>query len=358
MASYNLDFFDTYYLAGAVQEISPAPTWFRDRYFPTTSGDMYAADKVLVEYRDGERRLAPFVVPQVGSIPIARTGYTVREYSPPDIKISRTLTLDDLQKRGFGEALLPNTPRAERARRLTMEDLTDLNRRITRREEWLAAQVLQNNGFAAVSYIDNKTVGQEFSVNFYSADEGNTALYTAANPWNAGGDFWGDVETMCGLLADRGLPVADLVIGPAVSQFIQSDENVRKRLDATYRMEYGSVALNITAPGVVRLGRLNFGGFELDIFSVREQYQDTDGTMKRYFPADGALVTAPGCGHMMYARVTQMEDGEYRDFAQPRVPKMIYDDVNDSRSLRLWSRPFAAPVNKSPYIFAPGVVTV
>jgi hypothetical protein len=148
-----------------------------------------------------------------------------------------------------------------------------------------------------------------------------------------------------------------LVVGPAVAQFIQTDEDVRKRLDATYRMEYGGISPSITHPGVARLGRLNFGGFELDIYAVREMYEDDDGTMKRYFPTDGALVTAPGCGHMMYAQVTQMEDGEYRDFAQPRVPKMIYDEPNDSRNLRMWSRPFAAPKQKAPYIFAPNVVT-
>jgi len=42
--------FDTYYLAGMVQEIVPVQTFFRDRYFPTNdSTDIFNADKQLVE---------------------------------------------------------------------------------------------------------------------------------------------------------------------------------------------------------------------------------------------------------------------------------------------------------------------
>ena len=85
----NIDVFDTYYMAGMVQEIVPPATFFLNRYFPTGAGDIFAADKVLVEYQDGDRKLAPFVVPRVGDIPIARGGYEIHEFEPPRIMPSR-----------------------------------------------------------------------------------------------------------------------------------------------------------------------------------------------------------------------------------------------------------------------------
>lgn len=354
----NIDFFDTYYLAGVVQEIVPPATFFRDRYFPTNpETDIFAADKVLVEYREGDRRLAPFVVQRKGDVPIGRKGYEVHEIEAPYIAPSRFLTMDDLRKRGYGEALYVGSTPAERAAALQLQDLTDLDLRITRREEWMAAQTMINNGCSAVAYIDDTTKGEPFYIYYYDTTKGNPAIYTVANKWDdTGGNFMGDVTAMCVDLAERGLPATDLVIGSAVAQFIQNDEKLYKLLD-NRRMEYGQIAPQLRTSGVSWLGRLNFGGFDLDIFVVRETYVDDDGVTKPYFPAKSAMVTAPNCGHMMYAQITQIEpDNEYHTFAMKRVPKFIVDRDKDTRKLRLASRPLAAPKQKAPWIYAADVV--
>ena len=352
-----LSIFDTYYMAGLVPAIVPVQTFFRDRYFPTGAADIFAADKVLVEYEDGDNKLAPFVVKRAGDIPIARGGYEIHEYEPPYIAPSRLLTLDDLSRRGFGEAILPNKTQAERATALQIKDLSTLDQRIVRREEWMAAETMINNGCTMTAYIDKDTQGETYDIFYYNTSGSNPALYTASTQWDSGGDFWSDVEAMCASLAERGLPAADLVVGSTVGQFILDDEKAAKRLD-NRRMEFGTIAPKITSPGVSWLGRLNFGGFELDIFSVRETYADIAGATQRYFPAKSAMVTAPGCGHMMYGQVTQIEpDNEFHTFAQKRVPKFIVDRSTDSRKLRLAARPLAAPKQKAPWIYAPDVVT-
>lgn len=349
----NIDFFDTYYLAGAVQGIVPQTTFFKDRYFPTNpQTDIYAADKVLVEFQDGDRRLAPFVVQRKGDIPIARQGYEVHEFEAPYIAPSRFLTLDDLNKRGFGEALYSNSTPADRAAALQLRDLTDLDLRITRREEWLAAQTMINNGFTAVAYIDNATDGETLELYYYEKGGSNPALYTPSDEWDDGGDFWADVEAMCVDLAERGLPATDLVVGSAVGQLIMADETAAKRLD-NRRMEFGQFAPKNLTPGVSWLGKLNFGGFDLDIFVVRETYVGDNGVTQRYFPTKSAMVTAPACGHMMYAQVSQIEaDDRFHTFAMARVPKFVVDRDKDTRKLRLASRPLAAPRNKAPWIYA------
>ena len=116
MAS-ELNFFDTYVLMAITEEIVPQQTFFKDRYFPTGEGDIFACDKVLTEYRKGDRKMAAFVSARAGDIPMDRRGYEIHEYQPAFIAPSRLLTLDELRKRGFGEAIYANSTPAQRAAR-------------------------------------------------------------------------------------------------------------------------------------------------------------------------------------------------------------------------------------------------
>lgn len=100
---------------------------------------------MLTEYRKGDRKMAAFVSARAGDIPMDRIGYAIHEYQPAFIAPSRLLTLDDLTKRGFGEAIYANSTPAQRAARLQLDDLTDMDRRIVRREEWMCAQTMINN---------------------------------------------------------------------------------------------------------------------------------------------------------------------------------------------------------------------
>lgn len=355
MAELNL--FDNYALIAITEEIVPQATFFRDRYFPTGAGDIFKADKVLTEYRKGDRKMAAFVAERAGDIPVDRRGYAIHEYQPAYIAPSRLLTLDDLKKRGFGEALYPGSTPAERAAKIQLEDLTDLNRRIERREEWMAVQTMINNACTMQEYIDANTAGDPKYVQFYDVTSDHT--YTVGTAWNAsGGDFFGDVKAMCAALASRGLPAADLILGSQAADAILNIEKVQKLLD-NRRIEIGHIEPSIKYPGVAYIGYLNFGGFILNIFNVMETYVSDAGVTTAYFPATSAMVTAPDCGHMMYGQITQIPYGmqDFVTVAAKRVPKLVVDQERDIRKLRLAARPLAAPKAYCPYIYAANVVS-
>ena len=60
----SLNIFDTHTLLMAVQQLTPPSSFLRDRYFPTNDAtDLFATEDVLIEYRDGNKKLAPFVAP-------------------------------------------------------------------------------------------------------------------------------------------------------------------------------------------------------------------------------------------------------------------------------------------------------
>ena len=97
---------------------------------------------------------------------------------------------------------------------------------------------------------------------------------------------------------------------------------------------------------------------------VDEQYQDrqiVNGVptvvWENYFPATSMMVTAPGAGHLMYAHIVHMDDkGDIETIKGKRVPDLFVDRRRKIREIVLESRPFAAPKNYSPWVYAASVV--
>lgn len=354
-----IDLFDTISLIAINEEIVPPALFFRDRYFPTGAGDIFKSEKVFTEYRKGDRKMAAFVSDRVGDIPMDRRGFDIHEYEPARIAPSRVMTVDDLKKRGFGEALFSDMAPAKRALKLQMQDLEDIDARISRREEWMAVQTMINNGCTIQEYIDDATEGEEKHIYFY---DGPTSehTYTVSTKWDAeGGDIKADVKAMCRMLTKRGLKAADLILGSDAADVFEADPVLRAEMDRNSNINRGGIDETLTKyDGVIHMGRVNFGGCWLEVFSVDETYTDENDQTQSFFPAKSAMVTAPACGHMMYAQVTQIDFGskDYATYTGKRVPRFSVDQENDIRKLRITARPLAAPNAYCPWIYAENVV--
>ena len=359
-----LNFFDTYTLMAINEENTPRPSFFRDRYFPTGEGDIFHSDKVLTEYRKGDRKLAAFISDRASDIPMDRRGYAIHEYQPARIAPSRLLTLDDLRKRGFGEALYANATAAERAARLLRDDMADMDRRIAGREEWMCAQVMINNACTMQTYIDNNTQGETQYVQFYDSSSDHAYTISSANYWDAVGITFmavrADVRAMCRKLTSRGLPATDLVLGVDAADALLAIDEFRDLIDKNSGFAIGAINEQLSAyDGVTFEGVINFGGHRLNVITVDETYIDNSNVTQRFFPTKAAMVTAPGCGHLMYGQITQIDYGatEHATYAAKRVPKLVVDQPNDERKLRLAARPLAAPKDYSPFIYASQAVS-
>ena len=302
------NFYDTYTLLMAVQQLIPATTFLRDRYFPTNDAtDIFATEDVLVEYRDGTRKLAPFVAPRKGGVTILRKGYTMERYTPPFVAPRRTLTLDELRKRGFGEALYSQLTPEQRQQVLIMRDADELGDLITNREEAMAAETMLTNGCIMKHIADDADKSDEMEIRFYS-EGANPATYT-----------------------------------PTIKEMLDNR-----------RYELGSVAPEELAPGASIMARLNINGRIISVISYDETYTDDDGNDQLYIPSGKCILTAPAAGRTCYGAVSQVEqaDGEFHTYAGRRVPKYVSSAEGNTRTLTISSRPLLIPNNKNPWIVA------
>lgn len=349
-----LNIFETHNLLMAVQELSPVTTFLRDRYFPTNDAtDIFSTNDVLVEYRDGNKKLAPFVAPRKGGVTILRNGYHMERFTPPNIAPRRILTLDDLNKKGFGEALFSKLTPAQRQAVMLIKDLEEMGELITRREEAMAAETLLNNGCVMKHIADDIDLADEREIRFYEGDS-NPAVYTPAATWDdAEAKIIDDIAAMIRILTARGLPATDLIVAPDVAAILLRNAEIKEMLDIRH-YNLGGVDPALLPSGAAKIARLNIYGRMIDVLSYDETYEDGDKNTKQFIPSGHTVLTAPACGRTLYGAVSQVEqtDGEFHTYAARRVPKYISSADNNTRTITLTSCPLLIPNNKNAWITA------
>lgn len=365
----NMNILDSYVMMGLWEDLSPVDTFFKDRYFPTGEGDLFKTKKILVEYRKGNKGMAPFMMRRADPINVNRTGFEIHDYAPVCIKQSRDLYLDQLEELGFGEAILTDRTPEQRDAALVQEDLRLLDDRITRTEELLCATTMINNGFSvneAAGIADDGTLitGNTATVLYYDPDKGNDGAITiqAGDKITKNSDWDAIVKIirpMCRSLKRRGLPATDLLVGQDVADVLLNN-TVFKALVNTQSGIIVSQPISLELSkydGVTLISVINFFGHKLNVICVDEQYEDGSGVIQNYFPAKSICVTAPGAGHLMYGAASKMDDnGKLHTIATKRLPDVDVHKKQKMREIWMETYPLAAPKNYSPWIYGANAV--
>lgn len=347
------NFYETHNLLMAVEQLTPPTTFLRDRYFPTNAAtDVFATNDVLVEYKDGSKRVAPFVAPRKGGVTMLRSGYEVQRFEPPFVAPQRMLTIDDLNKRGFGEALNSQLTPEQRQRALILKDAQDLSEFISRREEVMAAEVMQTNACVMKHIADDANEADEKYIQFYAGDS-NPAQYTPSGNWAK--DYTGvtaDLAAMARLLTKRGLAASELVVGADAADAILGNAEIQKLLDIT-NYNAGRIDPNTLPNGATHIATLNVKGRLIDVICYDEEYTEGSET-KSYIDPKTVILTAPAAGRTLYGAVSQVEqaDGLFHTYTGKRVPKYLSNAQGNTRSLTLTACPLLIPNNKNPFIVA------
>lgn len=351
----DINIYKTKTMLAAVKQMKPVTSFLRDRYFPTGAGDLFPGEEVLVEYKDvAGNKMAPVVLPRKGSISVERDGYSTHKMVPPLVAPSRSLTIDDLNKKGFGEDLFSDRTPAERQAEILTQDLADFDEMITKREENIAAQCMFNNGYVLRQYADKYGSGEykEYEMRFYEG-EANPAVYVPSTKWgSAGADIFGDLHLMVKMLTTKGNNATEVLLGADVADTVMKDATIQKQMDLL-RYNVGEIAPIALPQGAARLCRLNIRGRMIDLLTYDGTYVDEEtGVDTAYVPAKKICLTAPGVGRGLYGAVTQVEqeDRKWHTHMGRRVPR--YWAEKDGRELTVSSRPLFVPRTKNPFISA------
>lgn len=346
-----IDIYRTQSMIAAIELMPRKATFLRDRYFKTTDLDIFTSEDVLIEYRDEKQnKLAPCVIPSKGGITVGRDGYKTERYKPPYIAPKRPLSINDLNKRQFGETLFSKKSPEQREAAILARDIQELGDMIDAREEYMAAQTLINNGYKMRHYADEYggEKYEEFEIRFYDEEE-NPAVYTPSQAWSTKNEnILKDINLMTKMLTKRGLRATELLLSPDVADILINNAYIQKLLD---NRRLNLIDMNPTElpNGAVSIGKINVFGKVIELLSYDTEYVDETGKTQAYLPEGTAILTSPDVGRMLYGSITQMEesDRDFHTYSARRVPHVVSNVENSIRTITEKARPLSIPNYKN-----------
>lgn len=268
-----IDLYETRTMLRVLEQMKPVRTFLLDTFFRAVETSV--TKHVDIDIIKGKRKLAPFVSPRMEGKVMDRLGFATRSYSPPYVKPKMVTTAQDFLTRSIGEHIYQSTDgAAERAAKQVGKDLAHLEEIITRREEWMAAGLLQTG----------KIVVQGDGVD----DEIDFGMDASHIITLAGNDLWSDQTNSTPLedlrawrrliLKDSGLNSTDVIMGSDALDAFLDHPDVQNKLD-TRRIDLGQIDPRQVPSGAIYYGRIK--DVALDLWVYDEWYYDEATTTEK-----------------------------------------------------------------------------
>lgn len=321
-------------LAEVVKTTPPVRTFLRDRFF--TNVKTFPTKRVDIDIVKGNRKMAAFIHPMVGGEIVQAEGYETKSYAPPLINPATISTADQLLERLPGEDMYSGKTPADRAAEKLIEEYNQLNDMTTRREEWMAAQVL------TTGQLKVKGKGVDEVIDFGLT---NKVTLASTKKWGASAaDIWGNLKDWKQQVSRNGFANANMVImGKAAADAFMADATVTKLLD-NRRIEIGAIKPEEMEGGLTYYGHLNLPG--VDIYGYDEVYLDDEtGETKPLIP-DNVVLMIPSAASFMraYGLCTYLDDaGAWHRAETDRLLRTYVEHRPDRRFIELQTHPLLIP---------------
>jgi len=264
-----VDIYDTRKMLAALEQMLPARTFLLDTFFKKE--EVSNTKYVDIDIVKGKRRLAAFVNPTHEGKLVERRGYKSFTYEPPYVKPKMVTTSQDFLRREAGDTIYSgNMTSGQKAAVQLGKDLAELNEMITRREEWMAAAVLEDGK------ITVKGEGVEDEIDFQ--------MEATHLPTLTGTDMWSDATNSTPIndlrgwrrlvSQDSGKVPTDVIMGTdTLEAFLATDQvSGTNGLFDLRRVNIGQIDARALPDGVIYYGTLKELG--LDLWTYDEWYID------------------------------------------------------------------------------------
>lgn len=334
---------DTRTLLEVVSRTYPPNTVLVDTFFPNKI--TFPSEHVDIDYKEGARKMAPFVVPGGKGVNMGREGFVTKSYKAPIMRPKRTLNADQLRQRLAGESVYSTRTPQERAEEYRAQDLAELIDMCARREEYMAAKLLIEGQYDIEGFADD---GQKKLVDTISFGFTQKQTLAGLDTWDhADADAYGNLQDASrAIRRNAGMVPSIAMCSEATAALLLNNASVYDKLLVPSRdsLAMMSFAPKIQSPELIRFGMINSLGLEL--YTYDGVYMDDEQQLQQYLPDGYLIMGVPGRGRRLYGAVTQIEpDGEYHTYEAPYVPKYTVDRESDTSSLTVTSRSLLVPEN-------------
>jgi hypothetical protein len=332
-----MDINNTYSLLQALEQSFLPQTLFRDTFFPNPL--TFPTKTVMMDYRKGNRKLAPFVAKGGSGKNVGRTGFSTKEYEPPMMAPDRPTTNENVESRGFGENVFSTMTPEQRAQLLRAQDMADLTDMNTRRIEWMCAHLMLFGQFEAKGYADD---GETVIIDTVTYPDWTQKLtLTGSDMWtDANADMYGQMQEMSQTVSRNSGRVPDVSIGSykTCNKILKNASILQYLLiPNAQNLSLMSIQPRIISPGVVRIGYIQ--SLNLEIYAYDGIYEDDDGDIQQYIPDGYFVMGVSGRGSQLFGAVTQLEqDGVWRTYQGANVPKVWNETGKDVQKIRVASK--------------------
>ncbi|MFM0689241.1 major capsid protein [Paraburkholderia strydomiana] len=330
--------YDTNTLIQVVANLKLAQSWLLDRFFRNliTSDTEFVSIDVDV----GKRRMSPFCSPLVEGKLVESRRYQTNTFKPPYIKDKRAPDLRKPVRRMIGERIGGEFPPEVREQMNLEFELNDQIDMLTRRLEWMAAQVLLT-GTLTVS-------GEGFptTVIDFGRDGSLTIALTGGAQWTATNitagtaNPTGNIETwQQSILKSSGAVATDIVFTPKAWNGFKLDPVLKGAILFPALGENGNV-VNVGAQiqrGAVYKGRWG----QYDLWLYNDWYVDDNNVEQPMLP-DGSLIMS-GPDLQGTRAFGQIIDPQFNYAALPFAPKTWLKEDPAQRFIMMQSSPVVIP---------------
>lgn len=327
---------DTRTLIGAINSLYQPSTWLLDRYFQI--GINFDDEWIHFDQIVEDRKLAPFVHPDVKAARQQSGGYHTSSIKAPYIKLDEAIKPGRALKRRAGEQLMGELSPQERFNAIGLDILDNQRKQILRRKEWMAAQMLVH----AKMELTGEGYDNPIVLDFERSSDLEVALTTTARWGESGVKVLDDLENWALKVQEEcGVAPTEVTMDIEAWKLARQDPDLRERLD-NRRGTTSQVELMPIKVDDISHARFVGNTGDFDIYVYQQTYKTEENTVAKFLPDYTVLMTSPALQGVQAHAAIQSIDTMVPVEMFPRV----YDERNPDRAIaETQSAPVVFPMN-------------
>lgn len=340
----NIDIYTPRSLVAAISQANAPKRFILDTFFHHKIE--HETEKVDIDIKRGNMDVAVYVHPLEKGNYVENTGYETKTIAPCYTKEIKDIRPGDTIKRLFGEDYSATLSPKQREQRLLGERLFELDTRIVRLEEVMAAQALVHGAV----HVNGKL--GDFKYDFGYELGRQKIVLSGTKCWDRDGDPMYDIEDWSEKISERvGMAPGIIIGGKRAIRAIIDNPKIKARLDIR---NYHVGEINIEQTEALRKQGVIYHGSlapaNIPIYSYSEKYfNPVTNKIESLIPDDTILLgcTNAGCT-MLYGMIQNM----YALAPMPRFPHSWAEPDGSARYIQLESAPLPNPAQIDAFISA------